>query len=32
MAEKRICRNFIKNPKEDPFDGHRLVPGKGWIL
>ena len=28
MTEKRICRNFIKNPKEDPFDGHRLVPGK----
>ena len=29
MAEKRICRNFMKNPKADPFDDHRLIPGKG---
>jgi len=28
MTEKRICRDFIKNPKKDPIDGHRLVPGK----
>jgi hypothetical protein len=28
MAEKRVCRDFIKNPKQDPIDGHRLVPGK----
>jgi len=28
MAEKRLCRDFIKNPKQDPIDGHRLVPGK----
>jgi len=28
MAQKRICRDFIKNPKQDPIDGHRLVPGK----
>ena len=26
MTEKSIC---LKNPKEDPLDGHRLVPGKG---
>ena len=29
MTAKRICRDFIKNPKEDPLDGHRLNPGMG---
>ena len=29
MTEKRACRNFIQNPMEDPFDGYKLVPGKG---
>jgi len=29
MTEKRVCRDFMKNPKEDPLDGHRLVPGRG---
>ena len=29
MAEKRVCRDFIKDPKTNPLDGRRLVPGKG---
>jgi hypothetical protein len=29
---KRACKNFIENPKEDPLDGHRLIPGKGPYL
>jgi len=29
MAQKRICRDFMANPKRDPIDGHRLIPGKG---
>jgi hypothetical protein len=29
MAQKRVCRDFMENPKKDPIDGHRLIPGKG---
>ena len=29
MAEKRVCRDFIENPKKNPIDGGRLIPGKG---
>ena len=36
MAEKRLCRDFIKNPKQDPIDGHRLIAGKnpyrGYVM
>lgn len=32
MTEKRLCRDFIKNPKVDPIDGHRLTPGKKSCL
>lgn len=32
MTEKRACRNFIQNPTEDPFDGYKLVPGKGTYI
>lgn len=28
MSQKRVCRDFMANPKRDPIDGHRLVPGK----
>jgi hypothetical protein len=29
MSEKRLCRDFMANPRINPLDGGRLIPGKG---